>query len=243
MNAAPDRDDLPAPLLGCLFCHTEGAMTLTEPRRFLGIGGRFPLLICNHCGSTASFDYDEVNGAADHWGIRYRHYNHGREYYYAGLYLGKAGWLSADDALEISTRAYVQRHRVRQTQQGNLQWLKPLLLSPPPPLLSPDEKILMTFQHVIFYQGNPNTFAQGGLKALDTGSFFVTDHNIHLLGHKRDWSYALRDIQAVNYNERAWFLYVPSSGTLPEFFFGENRLEELDAQLVTAVLEILRQTS
>ncbi len=241
MSDAPDLPDLPAPLLGCLFCHTEGAMTLTEPRRFLGIGGRYPILVCNQCGSVASFDYDAANGAADHWGIHYRHYNHSREYYFSGLYLGKVGWLSADDALEISTRAYVQRHRVKQSQRGNLNWLKPLALTPPPPLLNPDEKIFMSFRHVIFYQGQTGAFAQGRLETLDTGSFFVTDQKIHLLGHKQDWSYPLYDIQAVDYNERAWFLYVPSSGSLPQFFFGENHHEELDAQLVAAVLGVLRQ--
>ncbi len=242
MNNVSERDDLPAPLLGCLFCHTEGAMTLMEPHGFLRMGGRHPLLVCNHCGSIASFDYDSENGAADHWGIRYRRYNHSRDYYYAGLYLGKAGWLSANDALEISTRAYIQRHRVRQSQQGNLQWLRPLSLTPPPPLLNPDEKIFISFRHVVFYQGQVGAFAQGRLNTLDTGSFFVTDEKIHLLGHKQDWSYSLYDIQAVDYNERAWFLYVPSSGGLPEFFFGENYPEELDAQLVAAVVEVLRQS-
>lgn len=241
MSDISAQDDLPAPLLGCLFCHTEGAMVLTEPRRLLGIGRYYPLLMCNRCGSTASFDYEPENGAADHWGIRYRRYNHSREYYFSGLYLGKAGWLSADDAVEISTRSYVQRQRVRQSQQGNLQWLKPLSLTPPPPLLNPDEKVYMTFRHVIFYQGQSGAFAQGRLNTKDTGSFFVTDQQVHLLGHKQDWSFPLTSIQAVDYNERAWFLYVPSFSSLPEFFFGENYAEELDAQLVSTVLEVLRQ--
>ena len=100
----------------------------------------------------------------------------------------------------------------------------------------------MSFRHVIFYQGQAGAFAQGRLTTLDTGSFFVTDEKIHLLGHKQDWSYSLYDILAVDFNERAWFLYVPSSGSLPEFFFVENHPEELDAQLAAAVVDVLRQS-
>lgn len=242
MNEVPDRQELPPPLQGCLFCHTEGAMTLAEPRRFLGMGRHFPILICQACGSIALFDFDNDNGTTKHWRIRYRRYNHSREFYYSGLHLGRSGWLDEDVALEISTRAYIQRRRVQQTQLGNLQWLKPLSLTLPPPLLSSDERILLTFRHVTFFQGNTGAFSHGRLEALDSGSFVVTDQKIHLLGHKHDWSYGLSDIVTVNYNDRAWFLYVVPSDMLPEFFFCENHPDELDAQLVTAVLEILRQS-
>jgi hypothetical protein len=240
MNESPDRDDLPPPLLGCLFCHVEGGMSLNEPRKILGIGGNFPILTCSHCGSTALFDFGDIE-ADTRWRIRYRRFNQERHYYYAGLYLGKGGWLDADDAIDISTRAYIQRQRVRQSRQGDLYWLKPAPLSPPPPLMNPHENVYMAFQHVTYYQGQPNRFsAQANANSLDSGSFFVTDAKIHLLGHRRDWSYSLSEIESVEYNQRAWVIHLRTSSGVPEYFSGENHPSELDAQLVAAVLQSLR---
>jgi hypothetical protein len=240
MNEPDDRDDLPAPLLGCLYCHAEGGITRAEVRKILGIGGEFPVLICSECGSVAAFDDGKVTGV---WRIRYRKYNRERKYYYSALYLGKAGWLEADTALEISTKSYIQRQRVQQAQQGDVSWLRPTRLSPPPPLMNPNESVYMAFRYVTYYQS-----AQGGRvgshritgNSLDAGSFFVTDSKIHLLGQRRDWSYSLADIHSIDYTDKAWFIYLSSVGN-PEYFQGDNHPDELDAQLVATVLQVLRR--
>jgi len=55
-----------------------------------------------------------------------------RAFYYVMLYLGRAGWLSADQALKASRNGFVQRQRVQQVQGGDLEWLHPMPLDPPP---------------------------------------------------------------------------------------------------------------
>jgi hypothetical protein len=237
----PDRDDLPPPLRGCLYCHAEGSISRAEGRKLLGLGSDFPLLVCTECGSVASFDEGKDTGR---WRIRYRKYNRERKFYFSVLYLGKAGWLGADEALDISTRSFVQRHRVRQAQQGDVAWLHPTPLSPPPPLMNPHEEVYMSFQYVIYCQASQvgRLAHRAVANSLDAGSFFVTGSKIHLLGHRRDWSYHLTDIQGIDYNDKSWFIYLNNINNVGgvEYFQGDNHPDELDAQLVAAVLQALR---
>ncbi len=118
---------IPAPLQGCLYCHTEGSITLTEGRKILGFGSGLPTLTCSSCGSVALF---EQGSDPDTWRIRYKNVNKSSRFYYVMLYLGHAGWLSADRALEISRNGYVQRQRIQQVQHGDLDWLRPAPLNP-----------------------------------------------------------------------------------------------------------------
>src|SRR5579859_3849952 len=103
-------DDVPAPLEGCLYCHAEGTVTLSAGRKLFGFGSGLPTLTCSNCGSVALF---EQGSDSHNWRIRYKSVNRGSRYYYVMLYLGKAGWLSSDKALEISRNGFVQRQRIQ----------------------------------------------------------------------------------------------------------------------------------
>src|SRR5690554_1514124 len=95
------------PLQGCLYCHAEGTTALYPSRKILGVGSDYPVLKCSRCGTSAEFDADPALPEA--WHIRYRHVNRDPRYYYVALHFGRAGWLSAQEALAISTDGYVQR--------------------------------------------------------------------------------------------------------------------------------------
>jgi hypothetical protein len=138
-----------APLNGCLYCHTEGTITQAESRKILGFGSGLPTLTCSSCGSVALF---EAGQDADSWRIRYKKVNRAPRFYYVMIHLGNAGWLNADEALEISRNGYVQRLRIQQVQRGDLSWLRPAPLDPPPPLMSADELVFLTFNPVMFQQ-------------------------------------------------------------------------------------------
>src|SRR5258708_32873396 len=98
-------DQVPAPLQGCLYCHTEGGMTLSESRKILGFGSGLPTLTCSHCHTTATF---EAGSDADNWRIKYKTCNKAPRFYYVMIQLGNAGWLTADQALDISRIGYIQ---------------------------------------------------------------------------------------------------------------------------------------
>ncbi len=226
---------LPTPLRGCLYCHTEGSTTLAESRKVLGLGGNVPTITCSACGAVASF---EAGQNADDWRIRYKSVNKASRFYYVMIHLGPANWLDAKTAIEESRRGFVQRQRVQQTQRGDLSWLQPTRLDPAPPLMSPDE--------LIFLSLNPGTLQQAAKTGMltragegsvqDTGRFYVTDRKVHLLGHRRDWSHKLSDVQRVEHTEQHWRIYV-GDGT--QFYQGENLPNQLDAQLFAAVVRTL----
>jgi len=226
------------PLLGCLYCHTEGATTLSPGRRFLGFGSDYPVLTCRHCNSVALLDYKP--GDSQNWRIRYRRVNRAPRYYYVAIYLGKAGWLSAQKALAASTNGYVQRSRVQQIRAGNLSWLQPSTLHPPPPLMSAEEVVYLTLRGVTFQEAPPSGFLvradQGAV--LDSGKFYVTDQKLHLLGQRRDWSHRLSDILRVEYDDRAWTIVLNTPGQ-PQQYRGPNVSDQFDPQLVAAVVEAL----
>lgn len=227
-------------LQGCLYCHSEGTVSLLEGRRILGFGSEYPLLRCSHCQSVAMLDFDP--GDPSHWRIRYRRANSAPAYYYVALYLGQAGWLSAEDALEISMRGYVQRQRVRQTQQGDLSWLLPVRPAQMPPLMNPREVIYLTLRGITLQEA-----PSAGLllrsdhgTVLDSGKLYVTDRQLHLLGQRRDWALALNDIQRVSYDQRSWTVAFVVAGQLCQYR-GTNASDQYDAQLVATVIDCLWQ--
>lgn len=228
--------DLPAPLLGCLYCHSEGTTSLAEGRKILGFGSGLPTITCRHCGSVALFQAgpDSDPGA---WRIRYKKVNRAPRYYYAMTTLGSAGWLDADEALTISRNGYVQRQRVLQAQRGDLAWLSPASLDPPPPLMSPDELVFLSIDPVTLQQsGRGGGLSQDEQTVLDSGRFYLTDRKIHLLGHRRDWSHRLSDIQNVEHTDEYWRIYLSGSN---QHYQGANHPDQIDAQLFTAILKAL----
>lgn len=229
---------LPPPLEGCLYCHSESSTALIEPRRFLGFGGLWPLLKCKHCGSVAQIDLAE--DSVTDWRIRYRRVNHSPRYYYVRLRFGKAGWLSASQALHLSTEGYVQRRRVQQAEEGDLGWLQLVHLQPPPPLMSSEESIFLSLRAVTYQEAPPAGLfvrpEQG--KILDSGKFYVTDEKLYLLGQRRDWAHSLHEIEKVEYNESTWIVYLNHGGELYQYR-GVNVSDQFDAQLVAAIIQAL----
>jgi len=227
------------PLAGCLYCHSEGTTLLAAPRQFWRLGTSFPLVRCTQCQSIAQLDYDPEN--PEWWRIRYRQVNRDPRFYYVMHNLGGVGWLDAPAALEISRRGFVQRQRVQQTQRGDLAWLHPAPLDPPLPLMTPDELVYLTLSGVTFQQAPPTGFLvradQGPV--LDSGKFFVTGHNLHLLGQRRDWSHPLTHIEDVFYDARSWRVLVSSGDELLQYR-GTNIANQWDAQLVAAIISALR---
>jgi hypothetical protein len=228
------------PLQGCLYCHAEGTTALTKSRRFLGLGSSFPTLKCRHCGAVAVLDLGSQDDS-DSWRIRYRRVSRTPRYYYVALHLGKAGWLTAREAIIISTNGYVQRRRVQQVKEGELSWLRPAPLSPPLPLMSPDEHVYLTLRAVTYRQMPPRGVWMGGDPGtiLDSGKFYVTDQKLHLLGQRRDWSHDLSDIQRVDYNEQSWAVYLDGPEGQTQQYHGLNVADQLDAQLVASIIDIL----
>lgn len=237
-NASPLQEFAP-PLIGCLYCHAEGTITEVEPRKVFGLGHEFPSIICSNCGSTAFFDQDQQNGM---WRLRYRKFNRDDLYYFAALRLGKANWLKKDEALKLSTAVYIQRQRVRQAKSGDLSWLRPERLSPPPSLMSPNELIYLSSRKVDLRQMGQtgNQASQKTEKGvLDTGQFYVTDVKLHLLGRSRDWSYDLSQIRKADFTDKAWKVYLDTKDTV-QYFQGEFDTNETDPQLTTVVINALR---
>jgi hypothetical protein len=227
--------ETPAPLQGCLYCHTEGSITLSEGRKILGFGSGLPTLTCSSCGSVALF---EAGPTPDSWRIRYKSVNKAPRFYYVMLYLGKAGWLTAEQALEASRNGYVQRQRIQQAQRGDFSWLHPAPLNPPPPLMSHDENVYVTVNPVTFQQAMRagSVLAQGEENVLDSGRFYLTDKKLHLLGHRRDWSHKLTDVQRIEHNDEYWRVYV---GESEQHYQGANLPDQIDAQLFTTIVKML----
>jgi hypothetical protein len=227
--------EIPAPLQGCLYCHTEGSITLAEGRKILGFGSGLPTLTCSSCGSVALF---EAGPDPNSWRIRYKSVNKAPRFYYVMLYLGKAGWLTAEQALEASRNGYVQRQRIQQAQRGDFSWLHPAPLNPPPPLMSHDENVYVTVNPVTFQQAMRagSVLAPGEENVLDSGRFYLTDKKLHLLGHRRDWSHKLTDVQRIEHNDEYWRVYV---GESEQHYQGANLPDQIDAQLFTTIVKML----
>lgn len=227
------------PLAGCLYCHGEGTTTLLAPRWYSWPGSRFPLVKCTECQSVAQIDCDPED--PDRWRIRFRQVNHDARFYYVHHHLGKAGWLSGDEALAISTRGYVQRQRVQQARRGDLDWLQPAPLNPPLPLMTPGEVVYLTLKGVTYQEAPPVGFLvrpdQGGI--LDSGKFYVTGQKLYLVGQRRDWSHDLAQVDDVLYDDVAWRVLV-AAGDQVHQYRGTNLTNQWDAQLIAATVNTLR---
>jgi hypothetical protein len=180
----------------------------------------------------------EAGPTPDSWRIRYKSVNKAPRFYYVMLYLGKAGWLTAEQALEASRNGYVQRQRIQQAQRGDFSWLHPAPLNPPPPLMSHDENVYVTVNPVTFQQAMRagSVLAQGEENVLDSGRFYLTDKKLHLLGHRRDWSHKLTDVQRIEHNDEYWRVYV---GESEQHYQGTNLPDQIDAQLFTTIVKML----
>jgi hypothetical protein len=226
---------LPAPLRGCLICHSEGTLELSEKRRTLR--GYYPILTCTNCGSTALFDWksDQENS----WRIYYRKISR-QVYAYAALRFLKAGWLRSDDALDLSTEVYIQRQRIRQVSEGDLKWLKPAPLLPPLPLMTADELVYLTLKPVYYCESAETRLPlmRRRESILDTGTFYVTNSKIHLLGQRRDRSHRLADIVEVVHQPDAWYVYL-GIGRASHYYRGMGQ-PNLDAEVIVAVVNVLR---
>jgi hypothetical protein len=229
-------DGLIPPLAGCLYCHAEGAIRVSEGRRILGFGSGLPHLVCSNCASVALLEEDPT--VPQRWRIRYKKVNRAPRYYYVMIYLGNAGWLEAEEALKISRNGFVQRHRLQQAQRGDLSWLRPEPLDPPPPLMSPDELVYLTANPATLQQTTRagSVLPSDEQNVLDSGCLYVTDRKIHLLGHRRDWSHRLTEVQNVDHTERFWRVMV---GATQQHYQGANLPDQIDAQLFTAVVKVL----
>jgi hypothetical protein len=225
----------PAPLLGCLICHAENTLTLTESRQFLSPpGGKFPLLVCGNCQSIALFDGNAEN--PDEWRIRYRKISKDVVYNYARYQFGRRRWLDSEEALELSTDVYVQRQRMNQVLDGDLSWLKPGRLSPPPPLMSAREVVYLALKPVTYCETGSSRIPGFGRRdvELDTGTLYVTDTKLHLLGQRRDRSHRLTEVHRVQYKGGMWMVH-----TVAHHYQGLALSGSLDAELIAAVIDVL----
>lgn len=229
---------MPAPLEGCLYCHSVGTTTLTEAKPVLGIVSVGAVLTCSSCGATATFE--SGTGPLD-WRIRYRTFNRSSRFYYVMVYLGLSGWLDAEAALDRSRRGFTQRYRLQQAQHGDLSWLSPHRLTPPPALMSPSETLYVRFNNASLMRRPSGgrlavVLTRGEGLVQDTGSVLVTDQKVHLLGKSRDWSHKLSEIGRIEHNERYWRLHIPETG---QYYQGNNAIDEIDAQLFTVTVQHL----
>jgi hypothetical protein len=237
MSSFSSRKELAPPLLGCLYCHAEGTITELAARKLLGLGSDFPVLVCSHCQSVALFDEDASSG---HWRIRYRRYNRSKIYFFSAWRLGKAGWLEADEALKRSTTAFIQRQRVRQAQRGDLSWLAPQVIWPPPPSFSPSEQVYLIFKYATLrqegYSGREGSEKNNNI--LDGGTFYITDARLHLMGRDRDWSYEYGKVRKVDFSDNGWKIELDVKEA-PRYFQCESADDEMDPQLASAVINAL----
>ncbi len=204
----------------------------------MGFGSDFPQLKCDHCHSVALFDYAEGD-----WRVNYRRVNRAPRYYYVSIYLGRAGWLSAQDALRISIIGFAQRMRAAQTKSGDLAWLQPVVLTPPLPQMDPNERVYLTLKAVTLHETPPPAIwarpERGAL--LDSGKFYVTDRKMVLIGQRRDWVSSFESISRTDYDDKCWTIYLNESEQA-QHFRGANASDQLDAQLVAAVVEVLSRS-
>jgi hypothetical protein len=231
--------DVLPPLQGCLYCHSEGTTSLSKGRKILGFGSNFPQLKCDHCHSVAWFDYADGD-----WRINYRHVNRSPRYYYVSIYLGRAGWLSSREALRISTNGYAQRVRAAQAKSGDLSWLESAAYGPSLPQMIPGERVYLMLKAVTLHETSPSVIrfrAESGA-LLDSGKFYVTDQKMVLFGQRRNWFFSLDEVSRTDYNEKYWSVYLDSTEP-PRYFRGGNVHDQLDAQLITVVVETLFQAA
>lgn len=217
--------EIASPLIGCLFCHTEGTITEHHPQRFVNV---VPKLLCSHCGSVALF---EVIGE-DSWQIKYTHTSDDQQYHYAKLRFKGDNWLKEEDAIDISREVYIQRHRVGQAQAGKLGWLKPDISRELPTTLSPEESVLVFIDEVRLQRHVQEE--EGQIQhEVDRGALFLSNHRLHVAGKARDWVYEINAIESATFIEKRWMLRFSDQ----HFIEHHTEGDEHDAQLFVAIIE------
>ncbi|HLA43843.1 MAG TPA: hypothetical protein VJZ27_10425 [Aggregatilineales bacterium] len=217
---------------------------------FAGFGSRYPVIVCSHCGATALLNWNE-EAQHDRWRIKYKKVPSEPPYTCASLRFRSAGWLDADAALDISAGVFVQRQRLQQIAAGDFGWLKPGKLKPPPPLMSAEETVYLALKPASYCETAVSRFAfiekleqtlpllsafSGQHVVLDTGTLYVTDAKIHLLGQQRDRSHRLLDIRRADFRGDVWRIHV-DSGEHPHHYQGFSQVEGvLDAELIVAIV-------
>lgn len=227
------------PVQGCLFCHSEGAISLEAGRARLVRSAAFPLIKCAHCGSIAELDVDPAD--LDHWRIRYRKISHAPRYYYTTLLFGSGAWIEGPQALQFSTQGFVQRQRVRQASEGDFSWLAPVSLDPAPPFIVQGETALLVLRAVSFIRPAPQTwlFRTGQDELLDSGKLYITDRKLHLVGQRREWSVAWADVLESEYDADTWRVRVGGDDRMRQFT-GARSANEVDPQLITVTVDYLK---
>jgi len=227
------------PVQGCLFCHSEGAVSVEAGRSRLARGGGLPVIRCSHCGAVA--ELDALPERAE-WRIRYRKVNQADRYYYVAQQFGGGEWFDRAAALQISTNGYVQRQRVRQTATGDLSWLAPLTLDPLPPFINQNEVTWLELRGVTLARLASQTWIlrSGQSEIIDSGKLYVTSLKLHLLGQRRDWPISWADVSGSSYDAGAWQIGV-EGGDQPRALIAQRASNEIDPQLIVTVIEHLRQ--
>src|SRR5690606_33197529 len=227
------------PVLGCLFCHTEGAVSVEPGRAPVSRGNGVAVIKCSYCGAVAELDAGPES--SNSWRIRYRKVNPAERYYYVARHFGGGNWLDGDEALRVSTYGFVQRQRVRQTSDGDLSWLAPLSLDPLPPFIVRGETVYLELRAVTLQRLAPRTwiFRAGQDELLDSGKLFVTDRKLHLLGQRRDWSVSWADVLDTAYDDAAWRATLGGEDQTRELS-AQSASNEIDPQLITAIFDLLR---
>ena len=141
------------------------------------------------------------------------------------------------DALR-SSDGFVQRKRVQQTLEGDLDWLQPAPMTPPLPFMEEDESLFLSLR-AVSYQEAPLPglwYRLGPRTILDSGKFYVTDRNLHLMGQRRTWSHALSEVRRVAYDRRGWLVDITGASQTFQYQ-GANLPDQFDPQLVAAVTD------
>jgi hypothetical protein len=176
------------------------------------------------------------------WRIRYQSISPDSLYHHARLRFGQTGWLASDEALDLSTAVYVHRQRLFQVTTGDLTWLKPRRLDPPPPLMKADEEVYLTLKATTFGELIPSrlpTLLADKVTSLDTGTFYLTDQKIHLLGQRRDRSHRLSEIRQASFKGDLWRVELSGVGQDNHLYQGMGLADPLDAQLIVAIIQQL----
>lgn len=223
--------ELAAPLVGCLYCHTEGTITEHFPKAWQR--SKTPRLSCGFCNSVAEFEHNTTGK----WRIKYQLCNTDELYYYAHLVFNSAGWLDEDTAIDLSTDAYVQRKRNEQVKAGQLGWLQPKLPDTRPNSITPDEHALVFIEAAHLKRKVTNAEDDSiSIHDVDTGGLFFTDRNLHLQGKQRNWTYTYGAVVNVSYSGTAWVIRFSDD----HFIEHTATQRELNAQIIVNLVETLR---
>jgi hypothetical protein len=138
--------------------------------------------------------------------------------------------------MDLSLQCYYQRQRLHQCEAGDLSWLAATRLSPPPPLMSPDEIVFLTLKPATYRERVPTRLRPQRHLILDSGTFYVTNTKVHLLGQRRDRSHRLSEVAEVSFHANTWQIHLTDQ---PHFYQGEGQVGVMDAELISAILKAM----